>query len=202
MCYSSDLTEPKCHTTTLIAYLAAELRSTFEIESSKPCFISQSFLTRNTLSPQANICGMISHERSPPPRHYILGCLFQKLILHSHNRIFKLRKLLKARNTFSHKIKPKKLKNKSYFGRRSHKKCDCQYCSAKWVLHNQDIWKYSKLLNVFIIYLEYHGNLTNKQNMIITTYKQLLGTCIKSKTATYIYSMCQIILQKFSKVTN
>ena len=140
--------------------------------------------------------------KKSPPRHYTLGCLFQKLILHSHNRIFKLRKLLKARNTFSHKIKPKKLKNKSYFGRRSHKKCDCQYCSAKWVLHNQDIWKYSKLLNVFIIYLKYHGNLTNKQNIIITTYKQLLGTCIKSKTATYIYSMCQIILQKFSKVTN
>ena len=49
------------------------------------------------------------------PRHYTLGYLFQKLILHSHNRIFKLHKLLKARNTFSHKIKPKKLKNKSYF---------------------------------------------------------------------------------------
>ena len=47
----------------------------------------------------------ISHLRLP----------ISKLILHSHSRIVRLCKSLKATYTFSHKIKPRKLKNKPYF---------------------------------------------------------------------------------------
>ena len=36
--------------------------------------------------------------------------------------------------------------------------------------------KYPKILNICSIYLKYHGSQTNKQNMIMTTYKELLGT--------------------------
>ena len=43
------------------------------------------------------------------------------------------------------------------------------------------------MLNVCSIYLKYHGSQTNKQNLIMTTCKKLLGTCIKSKKVAYIY---------------
>ena len=47
---------------------------------------------------------------------------------------------------------------------------------------------YQTIQNLYIIYLTYHGQPDNKQNVIITTYKELLGTCIKSKNQ-HIYSM-------------
>ena len=34
------------------------------------------------------------------------------------------------------------------------------------------------------------ANQTNKQNMLMITYKVLLGTCIKSKKVAYIYTVC------------
>ena len=47
--------------------------------------------------------------------------------------------------------------------------------------------KYSKIRNVCIIYLKYHVSQIKKHNMILATYKELLGTCIKSrKAALYI----------------
>ena len=39
------------------------------------------------------------------------------------------------------------------------------------------------------IYLKYHGSETKKQNVVMKTYKELLGTCIKSKKA-YINTVC------------
>ena len=54
------------HNLTLIGWFAAELRATFEIESSKPYYILQTFLTRNTVNPLANICGIDSLSS---PRH-------------------------------------------------------------------------------------------------------------------------------------
>ena len=49
------------------------------------------------------------------------------------------------------------------------------------------------MLIVCSTYLKYNGSQTNKQNMIMATYKELLGTCIKSKkNSRYIHSMYQI----------
>ena len=64
------------HNLGLIGWFAAELRSTIEIESSKPCFILQSFLTRNTVSPLAVICGM---DSSSSPRHSFFFWLHFKI---------------------------------------------------------------------------------------------------------------------------
>ena len=47
---------------------------------------------------------------------------------------------------------------------------------------------YRTIQNLYVIYLTYHGQLDNKLNVIITTYKELLGTCIKPKNQ-HIYSM-------------
>ena len=41
-----------------------------------------------------------------------------------------------------------------------------------------------------MFYLKYRWSQTNKQNMIMTTYKELLETCIKSKKVAYIYTVC------------
>ena len=61
------------------------------------------------------------------------------------------------------------------------------------------ISKKLKMLNVWGIYLKYCDSQTNKQNTIILTYKELHGTCIKSKKQ-HIYSIFQISQQKFSKL--
>ena len=61
------------------------------------------------------------------------------------------------------------------------------------------ISKKLKMLNVWGIYLKYRDSQTNKQNTIILTYKELHGTCIKSKKQ-HIYSIFQISQQKFSKL--
>ena len=39
----------------------------------------------------------------------------------------------------------------------------------------------AKVSFVAEVTFKYHGSQANKQNMIMTTYKELLGTCIKSK---------------------
>ena len=43
--------------------------------------------------------------------------------------------------------------------------------------------------NYFDYSLKYHGSQTNKQNMMMATYKEILATCIKSKKAIFIYSI-------------
>ena len=60
------------HSLTLIGWFVAELRSTFEIKSSKPYYILKSFLTRNTVNSLANICGMDS--LSSPRQSFVLSC--------------------------------------------------------------------------------------------------------------------------------
>ena len=43
-----------------------------------------------------------------------------------------------------------------------------------WIFENQEF-------NIRNIWFRYHENQTNKQKTIITTYKEFLGTCLKSK---------------------
>ena len=79
------------------------------------------------------------------------------------------------------------------------KKYICLNCNVKWVLYNLDIWNYSKILNFCSIHLKYHYSHTNKHNIIMATYTELLGTCIKSKTVAYIciqYAPTQINASK------
>lgn len=62
----------------------------------------------------------------------------------------------------------------------------------KWVLCNLDISKYLKILNGCSIFLKYNGSQTKKQNIIVTTDKELLGLASNIKKTTYscIYTAC------------
>ena len=42
----------------------------------------------------------------------------------------------------------------------------------------------------YFIYLDYHISQTKKQNIVMKTYKELLGTCIKSKKTVYLKTVC------------
>ena len=106
-----------------------------------------------------------------------------KLIFHSHNtRIFRMCRLVKAWYTFSHKNKLTYL-TASKCEKINHIPCRSSHYRMFAVFF---IW--------YLWYLKHHDSQASKQNMILKTYKGLLGTCIKSKKTADIhtYSMYQI----------
>ena len=56
---------------------------------------------------------------------------------------------------------------------------------------NAEVKSGSYIIWISKIIQKYHWSATNKQNIIMTTYKELLRTCIKSKKVAYIYRMYQ-----------
>ena len=48
----------------------------------------------------------------------------------------------------------------------------------------------AECLQYLLSYLNCHSSQTKKQNMVMETYKELLGTCIKSKKIAYINGVC------------
>ena len=113
---------------------------------------------------------------------HILSCLFQCLFfIHTTLRIFRICKSLQSTYTCSHKIKL------TYFTSRENLKTEpWKNMVVNTAVQNRSCVKYSIWMFAVFTLNTMGARQTNKRWMIMTTYEELLGICIKSKKTAYI----------------